>query len=370
MEHWMKGWLRRALFLLPFLLLLIGCQGGESPSLEASPSEEEFSKKVVVTRPKLQKVVHYERGVGTFIPYEEVMVSSEIVGRIEKIFVDEGRRVKKGDVLARVEQERFLYEVKKAEAQLAKAQQELVNSKATLERQKKLFEQGVIGEQDYEDFLNESKVYDQEEKEAVALLKLAKKDYKDTLIISPLNGIINERLISEGEHVEEDDNLFHILQIGPLKFSFTAPEKSASYLRLQAEIKVEVEAYPGEEFTGKVYFIAPFVEENIRALRLKALFDNPDERLRPGFFGHVKLILDGGKESFVLPEKAVLIREEGPYIFVVDGDEVARKKPVTIGYHTEDGLEITSGVSKDDLVIMEGNQELLENSKVKILREI
>ncbi len=321
---------------------------------------------VEVTKVSFEKVEHYLEAIGSFLPEEEVTVSTEVEGIVEKRFVDEGDRVKKGDSLIKIDDEEFRFQREEAEASLKEAEERFKNAKLTLKRINQLLEEKVIDRQKYDDTVTQFNLSQATVENVKAKLKRYRKSLRDTLIVSPLGGVVSERMVSEGEYVKVGANLLKIVDIDPLKLSFTFPEKFSGQLKIGQTVEVEAKAYPGEIITGQVYFISPQVNLNTRTFEVKAKVKNANDRLKPGFFVDVKLFLDVNERAMVLPEGAVVMREGRHVVLMVQGGKIIIKD-VRPGKRFNGKVEILDGVDKDDLLVVSGLSELIEGSQVKVV---
>ncbi len=354
------------IFLLIALIWFIRDDG--SPDSENLKEEAQQAKAfpVEVTKVSFEKVEHYLDAIGSFLPEDEVTVSTEVEGIVEKRFVDEGDRVKKGDRLIKIDDEAFRFQREEAEASLKEAEERLKNAELTLKRINQLLEEKVIDQQKYDDTITQFNLSQATVENVKAKLKRYRKSLRDTLIVSPLDGVVSERMVSEGEYVKVGTNLLKIVDIDPLKLSFALPEKFSGQLKIGQMVEVETKAYPGKIFTGDVYFISPKVNLNTRTFEVKAKVKNTNYQLKPGFFVDVKLFLDVNESAMVLPEGAVVMREGRHVVLMVQGGKITIKG-VRPGKRFNGKVEILDGVDKDDLMVVSGLGEFIEGSRVEVV---
>lgn len=342
---------------------------GDKKDLNSERLKEEAKQvkafPVEVTQVSFEKVEHYLEAIGSFLPEDEVTISTEVEGIIKKRYVDEGDCVKKGTLLIKIDDEKFRFQVEEAEASLREAEASLKNAELTLKRMNQLLEEKVIDQQKYDDTITQFDLSKATVENVKAKLKRFKKSLRDTEIVSPLDGIVSERMVSEGEYVKGGADLLKIVDIDPLKLSFTLPEKFSGQLKIGQTVAVEAKAFPDEVFTGGVYFISPKVNLSTRTFEIKAKVKNEDYRLKPGFFVDVKLIIDVNQNAMVLPEGAVVIREGRHVVQVVQGEKIVIK-PVRPGKRFNGKVEILDGIDGDDFVVVSGLSELTEGSRVSI----
>jgi membrane fusion protein (multidrug efflux system) len=354
------------IFLLIALIWFV--RDDDSPDSESLKEETQQTRAfpVEVTKVSFEKVEHYLDAIGSFLPEDEVTVSTEVEGIVEKRFVDEGYRVKKGDSLIKIDDEEFRFQREEAEASLKEAEERLKNAELTLKRINRLLEEKVIDQQKYDDTVTQFNLSRATVENVKAKLKRYRKSLRDTLIVSPLGGVVSERMVSEGEYVKVGTNLLKIVDIDPLKLSFALPEKFSGQLQIGQTVEVETKAYPGKIFTGDVYFISPKVNLSTRTFEVKAKVKNTNYQLKPGFFVDVKLFLDVNESAMVLPEGAVVMREGRHVVLMVQGGKII-VKGVRPGKRFNGKVEILDGVDKDDLMVVSGLSELTDGSRVKVV---
>lgn len=357
----------RELFILIFFLftLIYACSKKEVNS----SIKEDKSIPVEVVQASYEDVEQFLEGVGSFLPQDEITISSEVEGIVKKLYVDEGSCVKKGDILLKIDDEKYLLQVKEFEASLKEAEARTQNSCITLERQLKLFEEGIINQQTLDDTKTQLALNQAQEESIQSKLERAKKSLRDTNIVSPLNGIISKRSISQGEYVKAGTELLKVVDSDPLKLAFKLPEKYVGMVKPGQKVYVKTKAYPDEEFWGTVYYINPKVDLATRTIELKALVKNPSLRLKPGFFVDVKLSIGFHKNSAVLPEGAVLVREGKFIVMAVEKNRIIFK-PVTPGVRFSGKVEILSGVNPQDQIVLYPRGELVEGMQVNIVKSL
>lgn len=320
---------------------------------------------VEVTRAVFENVEHTLEAVGSFFPEDEVTVGAEEEGVIKRLFVDEGYPVKKGDLLLEIDNEKFRLEVEESEAMLKEARSRLEYAQSTLERMTRLSQEGVIGQQEFDDANNQASLNQAIVENIRARLRRFKKSLKDTRVMAPMDGVVSERMISAGEYVKVGADLVKIVDSNPLKLTFTLPEKNAGEVKTGQKVQVATRVYPNEKFEGEVYFINPKVDADTRTIEVKAWVDNSDYKLRPGYFVNVAVLL-AERKSLVLPESAVIVRE-GRIVVMAVMDGRVKYKGITPGVRYQGKVEILDGISAEDEIVVSGRSEITEGTKVKII---
>jgi membrane fusion protein, multidrug efflux system len=346
------------------VVLAGGCKNNNS---QVSGNKQQDAKvfPVEVTRAAYENVQHTLEAVGSFFPEDEVKVGAEVEGTIKKLSVDEGAIVKKGDLLLEIDDEKFRLEVEESEAMLTEGLRKLENARATLNRMTRLYKEGVIGEQNYDDTKTQTLLIEANVENIKARLNRFKKSLKDTRVMAPIDGVVSERKVSVGEYVKVGAELFKIVDSNPLKLAFTIPENSAGEIKIGQSVQVQPRAFADKTFQGKIYFINPKVDIETRTVEVKAWVDNPEYALKPGFYVNVKTLLEERK-SMVLPESSVLVREGKSLVMSVVNNAIQYKQ-VTPGVRFDGKVEILDGITVEDKVVLSGRSEIYEGTRVEII---
>jgi membrane fusion protein (multidrug efflux system) len=354
-----------ALIGLLFIYAIIIKRGNSNKNNSNHVEEKVFPVKL--SKLIIKEITYSIGAVGSFLPEDEVMLNSEIEGKIKRTIVDEGDEVKKGDIMLELDNERIILEINEKEAKLKQAKLDYENLKRKLERNKKLFEEGIIDKQSYDDITTKVSLALAKIENLEASLNLSKKDLKDTKVLAPISGIVTKRFVSVGEYIKKDKSLFSIVNYNPIKLRFTIPEVYAKNVKIGQKVVAKVKAYPDRIFSGKIYYINPKIEETTRNIEIKARIDNNNMLLKPGFFAEVSLITGINKNAKLIPEEAIINRENHNFVFVVK-DNIAHKRAVKIGKRMKGMVEIVDGINEDDAIVIRGGMELADGARVKILR--
>lgn len=347
------------------VVLFIRGEGTRNSATVPDTAEQSRTFPVEVTNAVFKEVEHTLDAVGSFFPEDEVTVGAEVDGIIKRLLVDEGSVVKKGDLLLEIDDEKLRLEVEESEAMLREGRARYEHSQATLKRMRKLFEQGVIGQQELDDAVNQELMNRAAVENTQAKLARFKRELRDTKVIAPMDGVISERMVSAGEYVKIGASLLKIVDVNPLKLVFTLPEKHAGEIMTGQRVQIATRVYGGELFEGEIYFINPKVDAQTRTIEVKAWVDNSDLKLRPGFFVDAKVLL-GRRKSLVLPESAVLVREGNVVAMAVEGGVISYKR-VTPGMRFDGMVEILEGLTPQDSIVVSGRSEISEGTRVTVV---
>lgn len=330
------------------LLTAYGCS-----SEQAEQGEQTEKPPVRVEQTELETMDHLIRFTGTVQPWEEAHVGSGAAMKIDQIFVDVDDYVQKGQLLAKMD-----------ETQLYQAKVRVNTLQNELERLDTLRQVGAATEQNYEQVKSE--------------YEIAKSNLENlsenTEIQSPLTGVITGRYFSEGEIFSMSPAgeigkpaIVSVLQIQPIKVMVNVSERYFPVIERGMQASITADMYPDKIFTGQVYKAHPMIDRASGTFKTEIRVDNEDKALRPGMYTRVNLNF-GEKETLIVPSQTVL-RQSGSnerYVFV-EKDGIAIRKTVEIGERFDDDLEIISGLSPDENLIVSGQHNLIHQQEVRVV---
>jgi RND family efflux transporter MFP subunit len=187
---------------------------------------------------------------------------------------------------------------------------------------------------------------------ARARVTLARKAMADTAVRAPFAGLVAERLVSVGDYVTRGTRVATVVKIDPLRVELTVPEQSMALVKAGQPVRLSVDAYPGEQFAATVRFVSPALRSDQRALTVEAVAPNRDGRLKPGLFVTASIQQGAPTPALLVPATAVETIAGTSRVYVIR-DGKAEEKIVTLGEPAGSLIEITSGVSKGDVVAAE-----------------
>lgn len=330
-------------------LLTAGCS--KKAARGGGPSG--FSVQVVVVEAKRQAVSETLSLVGTIAANEMVEIKSETDGTVEEVLFQEGQAVKKGDLLLRLDETKFSTAAAEAEANFQL-------SHANHERAQQLFHDKLISRQEFDQIAAQFQANR-------ASLELKKRQWRDARIYAPFNGVVSARAISPGQVISKNTTLTWLVDLDTVKVEVNVPERFLSQLKTGQNIDVGVAAYPGRRFTGRVFFIAPFLEPATRTALVKALIANSTRELRPGMFGNLDLTLSVRENAVVIPEAAIsqLLEAGRARIYTVSQSNTVQIQVVQLGVRLAGQVEILDGLAGGEKVIVEGVQKVGPGATVR-----
>ncbi|UZR98663.1 efflux RND transporter periplasmic adaptor subunit [Chondrinema litorale] len=306
---------------------------------------------------------------GELIAFQQVDLYAKVSSFINKLHVDIGSEVKKGDLLASMDAPEINSQLAAAESRLKSQEAIYLASKATYNRLLETSKTpGTISPNDLEmaDAKQKSDMAQLEAAKAAHYEIMANKDYLE--IRAPFNGIITARNVSAGAYVGptgkgSDSPIFTLQQQDKLRLVISVPEQYIGYLKNQDEVNFTVRSYPNETFTAKVARLAGALDSRLRSQRTEMDVVNPDKRLLPGMVAEVSIPLVSNEPSFVVPSTAVLNSTEGVFVIKVK-DEKSVWVPVSLGQNGEGKTEVFGDLSEGDTIILNATEEIRNNGAV------
>ncbi|MEZ4810448.1 MAG: efflux RND transporter periplasmic adaptor subunit [Allomuricauda sp.] len=318
-------------------------------------------------KPFISSIEKKTVATGKVIPEDEVEIKPQISGIIDKIYLEEGAKVKAGDLIAVIKVVPNEQSLNQAKGRVSNAQIALSNTKIEYDRNKVLFEKGVISSQD---FNNLQLQYDQ----AVQELKNAQSDYQiikvgsaggsasaNTNIRATVTGTILEIPVEEGDQVIQSNNfndgttIASIADLGKMIFEGKVDEGEVGKLKIGMPLKISLGAIENKEFDAKLKFIAPKGVEESGAVQFKIEGDvtvEDDFMIRAGYSANASLVLEKKDSVLVIPEALLQFdkQTDKPYVEVATGEQQFERRDIEIGISDGVNVEIVSGLNENDEV--------------------
>jgi membrane fusion protein (multidrug efflux system) len=322
-----------------------------APQQPATPAAQPQGLPVRAEPVKVAKVSDDVSAVGSLMAEESVIIRPEIDGRIVGLHFQEGQAASAGTRLVTIDSTEY-------EAQAAAVRADLKTEEQRLVRTKELHQQNFISKDALD--VQVGAVDRLKARLAEAESRVAK-----TVIRAPFSGIVGLRQISPGAYVKAGTDIVRIENVSSIKVDFRIPENYLSKIRPNQEILVRLDAYPGEEFRGRVYAVEPVVEERTRTIAMRARIPNKGFKLKPGMFVRVAVTMENRPNAIVVPEQAIWPQGKDSFVFrVVDGKAALTK--VEIGNRQPGSVEIIKGLSANDMVVTDGQIKLRDGAPVVV----
>lgn len=327
-------------------LALCSC-GGKKAQKGAAAVKEEQLPAVKVVDAKSEIVPIDEKYSVTLQAYAINNIAPQSGGRIISIKAEVGDFVQKGQVLAQMDK-----------AQLEQAELQLNNLKSEYDRAKALYEKGGVSKSDFETIELQYKVANTTYENLLT----------NTILKSPLNGVVSARNYDEGDMYTMSAPLYVVQQINPIKAFVAVSEKNYSLLKKGIEVEFTPEALNGKTFVGKVTRIHPTVDAATHTIVAEVTINNPKFELRPGMYSSARVIFSKG-DAIVVPDTAVL-KQQGSgvrTVYVLKADGTVELRIVEVGRHIGSEYVILSGVQAGEKVVVSGQSLLRSGIKVEVI---
>jgi len=329
--------------LMGFLLACLaggGCDGTPAGGAARSGPRHVVVETVVLAP---SPVPHLLPAVGTLESPQMTALASEVSGVVTFLDIPEGAEVEKGRVLARVDS-------RQAQAQLSVAQSRYKNALDTFERVQALQRDGLISRQELDDAAAK---LDQE----AGALEESRTSLTQTEIRAPFSGQLGLRLVSLGAFVTAGQAIVRLTQTDPLRLVFTVPERAAG--RVQRGQKIRgIAGDCTQLFETEVGVIDPSIDTATRTVRVQATVGNPERQLRAGMSARLTLEVGRSENALSAPQEAVIRRGTRKLLYILEPDGGFEERAVVLGQHFPDRIEILSGVTAGETVIVAGQQRL------------
>lgn len=310
--------------------------------------------------------------VGRAEAYEGVTLMARVDGQVAAVAFAEGQHVRAGQELVRLDDGDFVARLRQAEANLARDQANLAKAKSDVTRYSALRNVGFVSEEKVDEVRAILAAAEATVKADQAAVDLARLQLGYTVIRAPFAGVVGARLVFPGSAVKVNETRLAVVnRVRPLYLGFAVPEKYLDRLRgrmNQGGLKVTARM-PGESgagMAGEVRFLDNAVDTATGTIRMKALLANRDERLTPGQFLDVSLVLGTLKDVVTVPLQAVQQGPEGSFVYVVQADQTARQQPVKQALALAGRAALVEGLAAGETVVIDGHSRLTPNSRVKI----
>ncbi|MFO8130036.1 MAG: efflux RND transporter periplasmic adaptor subunit [Bacteroidales bacterium] len=309
-------------------------------------------KVMTLTMDSVERTIHYTCNL---IAFEEVNHAPSQPGRIDRIFVEVGDRVTRGQALIKMDQ-----------TQLIQARLQLEDARTHFKRMDTLYDMNSISKQQYD------QAKTQYELAASSLEHLR----ENTVLNAPFNGIITGKYYEDGEIYSGAPNtesgkaaILTLMQISPLKAMVSISEKYFPDIREDMPATLRSDIYPNTTFTGTIYRVHPTISTATRTFQTEVKVDNPGEQLRPGMFARVEIKLKS--DAVLLAPAIAVVKQEGTnnrHVFIHENG-MAHEIPVKIGDRFDDQIELLSGEIKEGMeLIVAGQTNLMNGDAVKVYK--
>jgi len=352
---------------------------------------------------------------GLVEPVETVKVNAKVVGQVKEVLVSEGDEVQKGDILIRLDDEQISLqvaqanatldsakaslekvragarpqEIKQAEAAMQQAKINLDSAEESFQRMEKLFSEGAVSEQQYDqakgqfeiaqaqhqsakeryELIKEGaseediKVTQAQVRQAQSALNIVKAQLDNTIIRAPIGGKVTAILAKTGEMISSAVPILTILDVSELYVKSGISEKDIASVRISQEVEILIDAFPRNQFKGEVVTKGAAVDPQSKTLEIRIKIIDPETEIPPGVFARANILIEKKANTLIIPDTALTRKKDGLFVFVVNG-EMVEKRTVTTGITRNKQVEILQGLQKDEEIVILGNITLEDGDRI------
>jgi len=387
-----------------FLVIKKSSEASESISSEDPETQEEAVTDsplpVKMDMVKKGDLIMLLRSPGEAVTNMKVTMHAEVAGTIDEIHVNESQHVKSGDILIKLDDRKYQWELERSEADRLRVLSELLldkqfstnestdnslnsdalsDAREAFEKAEDLFQKGLISREelekasrDYEFALIQSGEKKEEVRDAAKNLtqtevsvKNARLNLEKTEIKAPFSGIITDIKVSPHENVSAGQEIFTLVNISNIRIKAKVLESEVGRIKVGREARLKFSAYPDEIFKGRVSAVSPVVNPEEKTCSVLIDMANPEEKIKPGMHAEVEIIAEIYKDRLMVPQDAVLDRGGRKLVFAVE-EGWAKWKYVTLGLENEEYAEILEGITEGEQVIVDGHYTLAHDARVQI----
>ena len=343
-------YMNKSNLIITFILSMFffSCGGNKKEEVVEKPKAKVLPVKAQVLETKTLKRNFVS--VGVLEPDEVVELSFESAGKVTEINFKEGKKVTKGELLAKINDAPLVAQLKKHEANIPVF-------KNRLERRMKLLETEAISQEDYDEALA---AYNG----LLADIELVKANIAKCHLVAPFDGVLGLRKVSEGAFVSTGTSVVQLAKTDRLLVRFNYPEQYTSLVKVGTNLSFTVTDNINE-FPAKVYAINAVLDNKTKTLDARASYDNRDGLLVPGRFINVNVDLDENESALMLSNEALILEMGRSYVYKCSRGKVS-KLEVKTGYRTEDELEVIEGIAVGDTIALSGLMQLRSGMAVKV----
>jgi RND family efflux transporter MFP subunit len=357
-EFFMKS-ARRLFQLCLFLFFVTGL-----PSWAQGPPPPPVAVSAVVQKNIRESVVL----VGTATSRVTSLLASEAEGLVEKLYVEEGAAVKKGQVLARLRSSTLKIQLTLARAARKEAQERYLQAKAELERSEKLRRSQSISEKKFLDDRFETMAWEQRVIQREAEVSRLRDLLSKKTIVSPFSGFVARKHTEVGQWVERGGGIVTLIDLSYIHVVAQVPERYIDRVLMGDQASVTIDALGSKTFLGKIISVNPEGDREARTFPVKVQVKNEGFQIKSGMLSHVSFSLGKSYPAILVSKDALVTRDNQKFVFVYQNDTVKMVRLNVKGYHG--GMaEVSGNLKAGFLVVTRGNERLRDGQKVRIIRE-
>ena len=327
----------------------------------------EINSQIVVstTFPDKQEINEEENLMGLIYSKSSPSLAVEVSGRVVEIIADVGDEVKAGDILAKIDSEKYNLQFSQAKAEIARLSALLVNKELDLQRAEKLFKDNLVSEEMMDRTKADFNALKEQMNAADAQLRNANRLIEETNIKAPIESEVAIKHIDAGDYVQPGMVVYELVDTKNLKVDLSFPEYLSPKLKKGLEVRITSPTNPDEIVISKIKDIKPNIDSRNKSLTTIIDFENPGTWL-PGASSRATVVFSKFENAIVVPQISVVRRSIGEVIYVVKGDSV-KETPVKTGLRKEGYIQILEGITLNDEIVKDGAGFLADSSIIEIV---
>jgi membrane fusion protein, multidrug efflux system len=332
-------------------IILLGCGKGDAKDAADAAAA---AIPVQVEIPSRGEMIAVYGGTAPLQADQEAAVVAKVAGEVRELLVEEGDRVRAGQVLARLDGDRLRFELQQTEANLRKLEREY---QRTLE----LFNRKLVASVAVDNVRYEMEALK-------AARDLAQLNLGYTEIRAPIAGVVSARYIKVGNTISVNDRTFQVTDLDPLIAEVHIPEREFAKLRQKQAATIIVDALAGANFAGRVQRISPTLDPATGTFKATIEVVDPKHQLKPGMFARVGIVLERRSAALRIPRGAIVEAEGAPTVFVANGDK-AEQRSIKTGLTNAGLIEVIDGLSGGERIVIVGQNGLKSGSAIRLIDE-
>lgn len=348
------------IIVLIFSFMLCSCSSSKDKTNTEKPIAVEIKEIQPVDLP-----VEVET-TGRLSPDREVTLISEVNGAVKTYLADVGNHVEKNQALIKINPVDYQLAVNEAKANFASAQAQLDLAKKSYERSKILLPRDVISKDVFEKSESQYKAARAGIDRVKAMVDIAQERLNKTIIRAPFQGLVAVRMVEIGQTIGAGQPVMTIVVLDPIRIKISLSEKD--YIRLDQSdpVSVSVDTFPGNSFSSHIDLIGVKADLRTSTFGVDILVDNPELLLKAGLTARVRITTDVIPNAILISQSTILYRENSKEVFIVDNDNKAQRRDIQLGVIVGADVQVVSGLSPKDKLVISGGQYLKPGDTVMI----
>ena len=386
-------------------LTAAGCGSGAAGEAKSATTPDAGTPDVSTAAAVEMPISRFIAVTGALTADDQADIAAEITGRVVATRVERGTRVNEGDELVRIADTEVRAQADEAEANAAQIEArlgvggnaplqidqvpEVANARASndlaqadFERARMLNDKKLLSAADFDRSRSQAdaarRQYDIARNNAAqqyqsllaarARLTLARKALTDTVVRAPFPGVVEQRLVSAGDYVTRGTKVASVMRVNPMRVELTVPAQYLAAVAPGRAVSLQVDAYPGKTFAGRIRYVSPALESDSRALVVEAVVENEGGELKPGLFATAQIEQASGAPALLVPAHAVRMTSGTARVYVVSTEGTVEERIVTTGQLAGQLIEITSGLTPGEVVATSNVAQLADGVRVTAVR--